>query len=584
MRSALPSILGFLLLAHPVAAAEYFAAPADLAGADLWTNYLRLSDIDGDDDLDVVVPNCGGFFGFDGPAEPQAFKILLNNGDAGFTDETSALTGELEQSLRQVAIGDIDNDGDVDLYLPDAAAQDPDRLFVADGGDFNDEAEQRLGGISSSAGAARFGDFDGDGDLDLLVLNGYLGTDADGGMLYLNAGPGTFSEAPTALPAIVGGADPTDVDLIDIDRDFDLDVLVDVHEGELLLWRNEGDATFTDASDSLAPAGIGSNYHYNPAVCDLDGDDDLDIIIDNTGGGYREQVLINNGSGVFADETATRIPGDNNVAGADDNGLSCIDVNGDGAFDLAVSALLSSGGTDRLLINDGEGIFALEADGFADQGDSTLWFEFGDLDDDGRLDGVTGQGESGDFTNRFFLGVGPNVVDTRPPRVLATETPVALADTPLAVRFAVSDNVVSDEGPRLGRAYLAVSAPASEEIDARFSGGDLFRAVLPAQPDGTLVTFEACAVDRQGNQGCGEEVTIVIGETSGAGGAGAGGGPSGSVSSGVGASAGDPDERVEEGCGCRVIGARTPALGPALLFAAVWALAWRRRRGHARAA
>ena len=91
------------------------------------------------------------------------------------------------------------------------------------------------------------------------------------------------------------GDDCDDVDMIDIDGDFDLDVLFNMHAGDNNLWENDGNGNFTDVSDQFP--GQPNQFHYNPGVCDVDNDGDLDVWVDNMGPSYSEQLLINDGSG-----------------------------------------------------------------------------------------------------------------------------------------------------------------------------------------------------------------------------------------------------------------------------------------------
>ncbi|MCU0685416.1 MAG: VCBS repeat-containing protein [Polyangiaceae bacterium] len=435
-----------------------------------------------------------------------------------------------------MAVGDIDGDGDLDLYVPDAAGQGPDKLFVqTSAGHFTDEAAARLGGIASTAGAARFGDLDGDGDLDLVVMNGYVpGASNDAAAIYRNHGAGTFSPWPVAPPAFAaGGSDPYDVDLLDVDGDFDLDLIINRHSGRNLLWKNTGDGSFVDATAGLPPPGPQSQFHYNPGACDIDGDGDLDVFTDNIGGNYREQVLANDGTGAFADRTEAAFPNGGNLAGVDDNGVACADVDGDGHFDLVVAALTyGSTGEERVLRNDGHGAFALDADAFPPIADDTLWLDFGDLDGDGRLDAVTGQGEnrsSRPWHNRVYFGSVDAPVDVVAPRVRAIEafaTPAA--DAPAVLRYAVADGSVTDVGPRLRRAFVRVTSGTTQDVPSHFIGGDLFYAQVPGFPAGSSVTYQACATDRQGNEGCSPAQSYVIpGGQSGAGGGGGTGGTGG---------------------------------------------------------
>jgi MYXO-CTERM domain-containing protein len=562
-------------------AAQFFQTPKPLAPEAEWTNYLTLADLDGDGHLDVIVPNCGGFFV---PPSPQALRVYANDGKGVFTDVSAQAVGGLVASVRVVALADVDGDGDLDVFAPSADGK-PDRLFI-NGGMFKltDEGPTRLGGLASRSAAARFGDFDNDGDADLLVAQGYAGPDTPPARLLLNDGMGVFSEAPAgSVPASTAGQDPDDIDLLDADRDFDIDVLLNNHEGPSALWINDGTGKFTEAP--LPPLDQ-SHFHYGPSACDVDNDGDLDIWIDNVGGGFGEQLLINDGTGKFTDETAARVTGN---PGADDNGVMCIDVDGDGDFDAAIPSLSNN---ERVLDNDGTGKFTLEAGAFPTVKDPTLWMDFGDLDGDGRLDAVTGQGEGSPQTNLVYLGAPAAPADTLGPRIIVVEQlPVKLgAGASYLLRFAVSDNAVTDLGPRLERAFarVAVDGGAPTEEVATFMGGDVFRAVLPSQSEqGAMVTVEPCARDRRGNQTCGRPQTYVIegvATVSGAGGGGGGPGTGGADAAGPGAggtggasAGGDADD----GCGCVVAGA--PDRGARAWIAALVLVlvgARRRRRGR----
>lgn len=602
-----PILLSALLLGAPCAgsgealAAPYFQEVPNAFGqqpcqnAGCWTNYLRVTDIDGDKNLDVLFPNATGFFSKGAQAQP--FVIYKNNGAAQFTDVSAASVGGYTNWLRQVAVGDVDGDGDPDIYAPTAWG-DPDHFFINDKtGVFSDEAALRLPNVQSHAGAARFGDVDDDGDLDLLVGDAWAQNAAFVAHLYLNDGTGKFTDKSDQLPTTKKGTGPCDFDLLDADGDFDLDLLINMHQGTSSLWLNDGKGTFTDAPFPAQPANANK---YGPVACDVDGDNDLDLWFDNAGPGYTEQLLINNGTGQFTDETAARVTGN---PGADDNGAACIDLDGDGDFDVAIMSL---SGNERVLANDGAGHFSAWPEAaFPTVQDSTLWFEFGDLNGDGRLDVVTGQGESGSYLNRVYTGTAMTPVDTVPPKFRAFETlpDKVPAQTPLTLHFAVSDNATTDEGPRLQKAYVQLTTPDStSEVPAFFMGGDLFRAVLPPSQVQGQVSYAACAVDQHGNKGCALAKTFTVeGGSSGAGGSGgasgtggAGGtsggtGGAGGASSGTGGaggmnqggSAGFELSDGEGGCGCRLSPHASKTAGIAALLA-LSALRLR-RRGHKRA-
>ncbi|MBL8743911.1 MAG: VCBS repeat-containing protein, partial [Myxococcales bacterium] len=478
-------------------------------GSGCWTNYARMTDYDGDGDLDLIAINCGGFFV---NPSPQPLIFWKNSGSGQFTDD-SAAAGNLSAPLRQVAFGDVDGDGDLDFYAPSAGGAQPDRIFINDGsGSFTNEAAARLpAALSSDAGAARMADFDNDGDLDIFVANGYINDNAAPGALYANDGDGNFTVAPTTLPTAKDGINPDDVDIFDVDGDFDLDIYINFHNGQNLLWKNDGAGNFTDASSGLPDHDAGAN-HYGPGVCDVDGDGDRDILIDNVGAqDYEEILLINGGTGTFTNETQARITGNN--LGADDNLVSCIDYDGDNDFDIVIGSLATQ---QRLFQNDGSGHFTFVSGGFDGPVISTLWMDFGDLNGDGKLDAYASAGEFATQTERYWFGGAGIPVDTIGPKIIATDTVTLSSSASTVVRFAVSDNAVTDEGPRVSRAYVLVG---SDEIDATFMGGDLFRAVVPATPE---TEYVACAVDLQGNisPGC-------PGGTGEGGGGPGGGGPGG---------------------------------------------------------
>ena len=475
--------------------------PQACAGAGCWTNHLRLTDLDNDGDLDLVLVNYADFFA--GGNAPQPLVIYRNDGDGTFTNVSGTAVGDYSGNLRQIAIGDVTGDGLRDMYAPQGTGG-AHVLFINQGNlVFVEQAAARLPNDYPNGAAARMGDVDDDGDLDIIASDGYAVAGPPFAHLYRNDGNGNFSEVANAFPTSIAGSNISDLELLDADRDFDLDVVVNAHNGGIgALWLNDGNGIFT-AGGSLASAAIGS-LHSNVTPCDVDADGDLDLWVDNAGAALAEQLQINNGSGGYSDESAARVSGN---PGSDDNAVACADIDNDADLDAVV---ISLGTAERFLQNNGSGSFALLAGVFPAPTNCSLSAEFGDLNGDGRIDLVTGQGECSSSDEVYFANA--NVpIDTRAPLILAVDDPgPVLPGAPAILRFAVSDSSVTDEGPRLDRAYAVVDpAGAALEFEAQPMGGDLFRVVLPATSSGS-VQFQACATDLRANTDCTQTLSYAV--------------------------------------------------------------------------
>ena len=257
------------------------------------------------------------------------------------------------------AVFDYDNDGYLDIYLINSGSAGQgasNRLFrqTADG-TFTDATEESgLGDQGYGMGVA-IGDIDNDGDLDLLATN--YGDDH----LYRNNGQGAFTEI-TAAAGIKGLRWSTSAAFCDVDEDGYLDLYISTYvtnnppfactngAGEIdycgpnayrgvadQLYHNNGDGTFTDIS---AASGISQAVNNGlGVVCfDFNGDSHDDLFIANDG--ERNQLWLNDGKGNFVDRgvafgIAVNLFGETEAS----MGIALGDVNGDLGLDLFLSHL-----------------------------------------------------------------------------------------------------------------------------------------------------------------------------------------------------------------------------------------------------
>ena len=212
---------------------------------------LAFADINGDGFDDMVMhslfPNASN-------GVPFEHLVFLNNGDGTFADHSDA-SGLRDVQAAFFAFADVDNDGDQDLYAGlDLSGYQSHRsaIYLNDGsGVFSVLENAGVEESSSIAANALFGDFDGDGILDLFVGNG--GTSyAYRDFFYLGNGDGTF-EARNASLAAPSDQPSNGSTACDYDNDGDLDIFVatygvSVGNGHNALWENDGNANFTNVA------------------------------------------------------------------------------------------------------------------------------------------------------------------------------------------------------------------------------------------------------------------------------------------------------------------------------------------------
>lgn len=465
-----------------------------------WTNQVSLADINGDGAIDVIFANGGNF---SSPGTPQKVRILINDGSGFFTDETDARTGGLAGRFRGVEFGDMDNDGDLDMILAADFNARP-KLLTNDGnGFFTDESNDRIPGIPLSSSRAQFFDIDNDGDLDIYFVSGGSVSRFGCGLsrVYINDGNGFFTDATASLHPGSTVCGPMDATVGDYTGDFWLDVRVAaLGSNNSRMFYNDGAGALFNASSNLP--GDSTCYSYDAG--DINGNGMLDLLGANAGPGSTSLLLENNGDGTFSNVSGQISPNPS----VDDNDSKFLDFDNDGDMDLVIGRL--GGTSERVYENDGNGNFT-QVPIITSISDSTLDIVVGDLTGNGKLDIVTGQGESGNYRNRIYINNGPS--DTLPPRIISTEQLDDTDDTagPYAVRASILDDMSSDRNFFDKGVFLnyTVDGGDLQQVAMRWSGGQIYRGEIPGQ-NGGVIEYFVTAIDFADNEGTGDALSFTV--------------------------------------------------------------------------
>ena len=276
-------------------------------------------DYDNDGDLDIMITGyvTTGYISY----------IYRNNGNNTFSEQASVVfTGV---SSGSVTWGDYNNDGDPDVIITgnDDNYKPFSKVYRNNGNDsFTEQTGITLTGVSG--GSTEWGDYDKDGDLDILLTGNGISK------VYRNNGDNSFTEQTSI---ILTGVWNSSVDWGDYDNDGDLDILLSgsSNSGQISkVYKNNNDNTFTEQT-SILLTGLSSG---SVAWGDYDNDGDPDALITGQDVVYNKfsKLYRNNGNDTFTEQTVITLTGVSNgtaVWGDYDN---------DGDLDILLTGRLSS--------------------------------------------------------------------------------------------------------------------------------------------------------------------------------------------------------------------------------------------------
>ncbi len=255
-------------------------------------------DLDNDGDLDIIQSGIGeDLMGLIARA-----SVFLNDGNGNFTINEQNFNNF--STTEEIAMGDFDNDSDLDLII---TAQNRSDLYRNDGqANFIFDNSSALEPISFSE--IIVGDVDGDGNVDVLQFGAPSSIQFPPiANLYFNDGSGIFTQSQNTV--FLPFRQPT-VKFIDLEGDGDLDVLSfgknDNNEAQVGVYENDGTGNYSIFSNS----NIAPHLSNEISVGDVDNDGDEDVLItgSDSAGTIKTILYLNDGTGQFSELMNTPFP------------------------------------------------------------------------------------------------------------------------------------------------------------------------------------------------------------------------------------------------------------------------------------
>ncbi|MEZ4773671.1 MAG: FG-GAP-like repeat-containing protein [Bacteroidia bacterium] len=281
-------------------------------------------DYDNDGDLDLFVGNVG-----------SKNKLYTNNGDGTFRKETKGEEVSYTGHCYSVSWVDADNDGYLDLFVSDYISNRRNLLYKNNGeGSFKTSGEETFTKLdetktfpeASYSIGATWCDYDNDGDMDLFVPN----SNGENNFLYRNEGNFTFTRITEGAIVNDGGSSVGSA-WGDYDNDGDMDLFVtNINKQVNFFYNNNGDGTFSRITDGAIANDKGESQ--GSFWGDVDNDGDLDLYVTHAEEPNRS-LYLNNGDGSFSSDMTEPLIKLPDVS----LGTAAADIDNDGDLDVVVA-------------------------------------------------------------------------------------------------------------------------------------------------------------------------------------------------------------------------------------------------------
>ena len=335
-----------------------------------------IGDVDGDGDLDIAL----------GHNSFRAMSVMINDGAGAFLEDRTIGTPSGGGAF-SIELGDIDNDGDLDII---AGSFDRSGVFLYENIDGNGTFEFTKNITVSSPFHVTSADVDGNSTLDVIVSSQSLNA-ID---VVFNDGNG-FSEDNVRVDRYSAGTAPRAAAAVDLDNDGDIDLAVaNIASSNVSIFEGDGTGVFAESVE--IPVTGGPSFIV---ATDMDQDGEVDLVTANESDS-EASILWNVGGGVTDFAPATRVP-----VGLEPYSLLAIDFDGDDRPDIACveEAGLDepgqtglTGGSVSVVLNKGRREFS-PPDAFL-TGSGPRFIVAGDMDGDGDIDLSSANRRAGDIT------------------------------------------------------------------------------------------------------------------------------------------------------------------------------------------